>query len=178
MLTLLSLWSRQYFTTLKVLDKFKSWSGHLGRHWKNVHKNLHSVHPTTEPTKLPALSGTEPASADVKPNGPKNASSRVDKARRRESGPPAKRSKPNPDHTDYVDDSESESDEIYSPLVPTEPAANERELFLMRRYMRKWWRLAGLPGHPNLCEERRDDDSGVPWAKGIAPRVEGRIVQV
>lgn len=171
---LLSMLLRQYFMSLKVLGKFKAWSGHLGRHWGAVHENLHSIHPVQEPAKPTDASGKEPASVHSQANGGKESSSWVDKAPRRASGPPSKRFKAEPDHTVYVDDSESEDDQIYTPLVPVNPTANERELFLMRKYMRKWWRLAGLTGHPNLCEER-SDDSGVPWTKGITPRVEGRI---
>ena len=74
-----------------------------------------------------------------------------------------------------VDVSDSEEDESHIPEAPVSPNDGERELFLTRKYMRRWWQAAGLPGHPALCEEEKSEVSGVPWAKGIAPKLEGRI---
>ncbi|KAK8173111.1 5'-nucleotidase [Phyllosticta citrichinensis] len=54
----------------------------------------------------------------------------------------------------------------------------ERELSIMRRVMRKWWRLTGLPGHPALCDDLREGEFVVNWTKAIAPRLEGRIRMV
>ena len=59
-------------------------------------------------------------------------------------------------------------------VVPEQQSQRERELQIMRKVMRKWWRLAGLPGHPRMCEEK-GEEFGVLWTKGIAPRLEGRI---
>lgn len=171
---LLSMILRQYFMSLKVLGKFKLWSGHLTRHWGAVHDNLHSVHPIQEPAKHDSLEGSRKESTKSISNGHKHSLSFGDKAQRRQSGPPAKRFKPNHEHAPYVDESDSEGDEGYSSLHETDSKPDDRELFIMRKYMRRWWRTAGLPGHPNLCEEKMDSP-GVPWAKGITPRVEGRI---
>ena len=159
--------------SLKVLGKFKHWAGHLSRHWNAVHDKVHSVHPIQEPAKHDDSSAGKPISTSTTSNGHKHSLSE-DKAKRRQSGPPCKRFKPNHDHAPYIDESESEGDEGYSSLHETETKPNDRELFIMRKYMRRWWRTAGLPGHPNLCEEKAESPS-VPWAKGITPRVEGRI---
>ncbi|GAB7358910.1 hypothetical protein MBLNU230_g4131t1 [Neophaeotheca triangularis] len=77
-------------------------------------------------------------------------------------------------------------EQAQTPFAPNEPhipgsdgsgsGDGERELQLMRKVMRKWWRLAGLKGHPRMCEELAGGEFGVDWTRGIAPRVEGRIL--
>jgi 5'-nucleotidase len=47
----------------------------------------------------------------------------------------------------------------------TESARREKELVTMRRVIKKWWRLAGLKGHPQLCDEQGDGEFMVNWTK-------------
>ncbi|KAF2465527.1 5'-nucleotidase [Lindgomyces ingoldianus] len=61
---------------------------------------------------------------------------------------------------------------------PAPVSRKEKEVVIIRKVMRKWWRLAGLPGHPSLCEEMGEGEFHVPWTKAVAPRVEGRIKEV
>lgn len=55
---------------------------------------------------------------------------------------------------------------------------NEAELGVVRKAMKKWWRLAGLKGQPKCADELDTGELRVDWTKAIAPRVEGRIVEV
>ncbi|KAK3338724.1 hypothetical protein B0H65DRAFT_474530 [Neurospora tetraspora] len=52
----------------------------------------------------------------------------------------------------------------------------DRELRIMRRVARKWCRLAGVQSKACDCLDEGEFD--VPWTKAVAPRVEGRIVEV
>jgi len=182
---LLSMLLRQYFMSLKVLGRWKNWNADLGQHWGGVHEELHKVHPVREPT-VPG--GTDSRHETETTDSDKNAT--VDRGREtgadtpglvgealRNSNPRAsKHRKPDlpsssdPEHTHPgLSDSESETD---APAVPAEPSGRERELKIMRKVMRKWWRVARMKGHPAMCDEQ---DEGVHWTRGIAPRVEGRI---
>ncbi|KAF2458684.1 5'-nucleotidase [Lineolata rhizophorae] len=71
----------------------------------------------------------------------------------------------------------SDSEDERPPVEPisTDVTARENELAIMRKVMRKWWRLAGLKGHPGLCDELGEGEFVVNWTKAVAPRLEGRI---
>ena len=75
-----------------------------------------------------------------------------------------------------LSDSEDEA-EIVAPMIPREPSAQERELILARKALRKWWRLAGLDKRHAMGYER-GEELGVGWTKGICPQIEGRIKMV
>lgn len=159
---LISMILRQYFMSLKVLGRWKNWGAHMGRHWGGVHRELHDVHPVREPVKP---GEAVPNGAQSKTKDTQKVPSLVGKAQQSH------------DHADGEAASDSEDDEhprADLPAVPTDVSEHERKLVIMRRVMRKWWRLAGLKGHPNLCEEA-GEEFGAHWTKGIAPRVEGRI---
>jgi hypothetical protein len=163
---LISMLLRQYFMSLKVLGRWKKWSSEMGRVWGGIQDNLHGVHPVKEPTSpITERSHNSPARKHT-PNG---------FGKRPLSSAPSdqepKQRKHNPAETS---DSESEDDAIDIPPVPNDPSAVERELLIMRKVIRKWWRIAGLKGHPNMCAEQ-GEEFGVPWTRGIAPRLEGRI---
>ncbi|KAL2419839.1 hypothetical protein ABEF95_006303 [Exophiala dermatitidis] len=71
-----------------------------------------------------------------------------------------------------IDDSESESHRRVRDL---QRDRSERELQIIRKVIRKWWRLAGLKGQPKCCDSMTDDEFQVDWTRAIAPRIEGRI---
>lgn len=50
-----------------------------------------------------------------------------------------------------------------------------REVDLLRKSMRKWWRVAGLKGTPRCADELGEGELRIDWTKAIAPRLEGRI---
>ena len=199
---------RQYFMSLKVLGRWRRWAASMGKHWGGVHDGLHQAHPVREP-KIPGKpqehdqddsnhhvehvgGGTRYAVAN---DGLETMPSLVGKAQRDDhSNPVRKKHQTNGgDRTQEYHQSDSEDDHSDLKSVPTEVSQRERELVIMRKVMRKWWRLAGLQGHPNLCDEL-GEDFGVHWTKvrpqglesfdscaktiplqGIAPKLEGRI---
>ena len=76
------------------------------------------------------------------------------------------------------DENESGLDDAHSTSTPA-PCGNqpsERELHIMRRVFRKWWRLTGLPGHPHVGGD--EEEFTVTWTKAINPKLEGRILIV
>ena len=163
---LISMLLRQYFMSLKVLGRWKKWSSEMGRVWRGIHDSLHSVHPVKEPpSPTKERSHNSPAQKHT-PNG---------LGKRPLSFAPSDQEPKHRKH-DRMEVSESDSEEDAATVSPvaTKPAASEKELLIMRKVIRKWWRLAGLKGHPNMCAEQ-GEEFGVPWTRGIAPRLEGRI---
>lgn len=49
--------------------------------------------------------------------------------------------------------------------VSQKVSEDERRLVLMRKVMRKWWRLAGLRGSPALCDKLDEGEFQVSWTK-------------
>lgn len=154
---LLSTLLRLYFLSLKVLGKWKHWSHSLGRHYGHVQEKLHESHPCVEP-QTPSKETVDAFSKASKETAKEETTSRNGTSSG--SGVP-----------------HDESDDEHSDLkpVPTNVSKRERELVIMRKVMRKWWRLAGLSGHPNLCDELGEGEFTIHWTKAVAPRLEGRI---
>lgn len=179
---LISMILRQYFMSLKAIARWK-FGEHMGSHWQKVQNSLHGVHPVLEasPVEAPNAPNTGRAVVEIsaeeqaQTNGEQRESlvgralqQQKKKRGARESWPVQARKAQKQD--DRVGDSSSSEDEDYLPQDP----ARERELAIMRKVMRKWWRLAGLPGNARVCEQK-GEDFAVAWTRGIAPRVEGRI---
>jgi hypothetical protein len=162
---LISMILRQYFMSLKVLGRWKNWSHNMGRHWGGIHDNLHDVHPVREPVKPGEAHDENAVSRQPEAKSLHEITSLVGEAQRANG-------KKHNDHHEH--DSDSEDDHTDVPAVPTDLSKSEHDLLIMRKVMRKWWRLAGLKGHPNMCSEV-GEDFGVHWARGIAPKLEGRI---
>ena len=146
----------------------------MGRHFAGIHENLHDIHPARDPIKP---GDDHHLDTTLQSDGSTEISSMVGEAQRRESrGPVAKKQKSR--HNGSLDtahfDSDSEDEHSDLPAVLTEQTARDRELLIMRKVMKKWWRLAGLSGHPNLADEQ-GEEFGVHWTKAIAPQLEGRI---
>lgn len=73
-------------------------------------------------------------------------------------------------------DEDEEDGPMYDDSVPIR--FDERQKEVVRKVMRKWWRLAGLKHVPNACDELGTKEFQVNWTKAIAPRLEGRIREV
>jgi 5'-nucleotidase len=82
----------------------------------------------------------------------------------------------NIDSEDPDADEDEDDGPMYDDSVPIR--FNERQIEIVRKVMRKWWRLAGLKDAPNLCDELEGKEFVVNWTKAIAPRLEGRIKEV
>lgn len=144
---------RQYFLSLKVLRKWKQFGPSLGRHWAAIHEELHE-------TSCPVIEPRPPQDKVVEAF--RRAANRDAKARNAANG-----------HltdglgTGYTTPMDYESEDERSDIkaVPTEVTDRERELMIMRKVMRKWWRITGLPGHPQLCDVRGAGEFMVNWTK-------------
>lgn len=75
-----------------------------------------------------------------------------------------------------LSNSEDEN-EVVAPVLPRELSAEERELVVARKALRKWWRLARLDQKHAMGYER-GEELGVGWTRGICPQAEGRIKMV
>lgn len=173
---LISMLLRQYFMSLKVLGKWKKWGAHLGRHWGEIQEDLHGVHPVREPLQAGSASVQE----NAQPEQPgRDISSLIDETHKHRRSPHRAASEQEQIlHSDSEDDTHidlSAATDARTHSAPRDAAKlDEWELRLMRKVTRKWWRLTGLKGHPAMCDAV-DEEIGVPWTKGICPRLEGRI---
>jgi 5'-nucleotidase len=140
---------RQYFLSLKVLNKWKRWGPSLGRHWGAVHENLKQSHDIIDP-QPPSNKAVEAFRAAA--NNPAEGRKTPTGHRPEGSETPLNES-----------DSEDESSDVKA--VPTALSRKEHELVIMRKVMRKWWRLAKLPGHPALCDSLGEGEFMVNWTK-------------
>ncbi|KAK5126014.1 hypothetical protein LTR85_011369 [Meristemomyces frigidus] len=173
---LISMILRQYFMSLKILGRWKNWGAEMGRFWGGVHEGLHEVHPVRDPV-APGEGVRHSDSRAVEVEG--EVPGLVGKAERQG----AYRLKHAGEDEAHLQHSDSEDESSHRADLPAVGARQEqhtqreRELVIMRKVMRKWWRLAGIAGHPNMCDEV-GEEFGVHWTKAICPRVEGRIRMV
>lgn len=157
---ILSTMLRLYFLSMKVIGKWRHWHHSLGQHYAHVHDKLHDAHPILEP-QVPTQERIDQFRASA--SGANDDYGRLSRAD----------SFGSIDEHHELDDHFHEHSEIKP--VPTPVTERERELSIMRKVMRKWWRITGLPGHPQLCDELGDGEFQVHWTKAVAPRIEGRI---
>jgi hypothetical protein len=150
---------RQYFLSLKVLGKWKHWGPSINKKFSEVQEKLQRTHAHFDPT---------PTSELRSPTSPKH--------------PAIKKLKLSHHHSPADSETEGDSDDDdgadYDDSLPIK--FSERELEILRRVMRKWWRLAGLTektskGHASLCDTLCEDEFQVNWTRAVAPRLEGRI---
>ncbi|KAK6581240.1 hypothetical protein PZA11_005931 [Diplocarpon coronariae] len=157
---LISMMIRQYFMSLKIMGKWKMWGKGMTKHWEGIQRSMHETHPVVEPRRraggsaydvFPLRQRRGPESEEVKVA---NEAAGVE---------------------DTLDESDDEPGTGASRPAGEPGEGPERELQLVRKVIRKWWRLAGLPGAPRCCEDLDVDEFKVDWTKAIAPRLEGRI---
>ncbi|RAR05390.1 5'-nucleotidase-like protein [Stemphylium lycopersici] len=149
---------RQYFMSLKVLGKWKRWGKSMSGKFDDIQTNLkkhgHAFH---EPSPASPIAPRHPSVERVA-NETTTASSTDSESE-------------DPDADEDEDDGAA-----YDSTAPI--AFSDGQVEIIRRVMRKWWRLAGLKGHPELCDELGGGEFVVNWTKAIAPRLEGRIREV
>ncbi len=162
---LISIMLRQYFMSLKVMGKWKKWCTNLRNHWSKVQDGLNPHCTLLEPQKPPT--GAEVAfRTALKRSGSTGGSTPRDETsmKKIKSGQDVDAQKPEDDDTDEdSSDSEGELSDVRpddSPVIRT-----ERELVLVRKVMRKWWRLAGLPGQPKVCDGMAEGEFMANWTK-------------
>ncbi|KEF60577.1 uncharacterized protein A1O9_02138 [Exophiala aquamarina CBS 119918] len=134
---LISMMLRQYFMSLKILGKWKHWGKSLNRHWECVQEDLHATHPVVEP------SPTEVRSTHSLFGGGGGSA-------------------PAGGTVTPLDDSEDEGEHE---RVHIPQQWSERELQIIRKVMRKWWRLAGLKGEAKCCDSIGEGEFTVDWTR-------------
>lgn len=156
---LISMVLRQYFMSLKVLGKWARWSPSLHRHWGGVHDRLHAGGKVHEPSSLK--------------EGIKHDRTGIVRA-------DAGKAKTNIDGILVDSDTDDEKDHHYDGLASSVGSVEEkkdREMHIARVYSRRWMDLVGIERRDVGMVGEKTGEWDLPhWTKGIAPRVEGRIV--
>ncbi|KAI4141849.1 MAG: hypothetical protein L6R39_005167 [Caloplaca ligustica] len=144
---LISMILRQYFMSLKVMRRWRRWGPSLGRHWGGVHEKLHG----------------DEGSVDVAEPGSKAHKHHNDGG-----------------HGDGGDDTDDDGEgHGVSDGAVEEGEEEERRTYVARSVARRWMRAAGIDhGGVGTVENHDTSEDGLlpDWTRGIAPRVEGRIV--
>ncbi|KAH8596773.1 5'-nucleotidase [Bisporella sp. PMI_857] len=158
---LISMMLRQYFMSLKIMGQWKMWGKSIDRHWKGVQKSMQEgiVEPRSPEkapgevtsTVFPLQQRREPESREVK------EANEVTKTE------------------ELLDESDGDTSTDESEEVKISSEKREREIKLIRKVTKKWWRLAGLSGQPKCCDNQDDGEFKVDWTRAIVPRLEGRI---
>jgi len=144
----------------------------MGHHFASVHEEMNQTHPTRDPIILGEKNTQSTATTENASQG-QGVPSLVGHAIRAKKRQKQYSTNRETDNQMQLSDSEDDSTDVRP--VSTEPSDQERRLVIMRKVMRKWWRLAGMKGHPAMCDEQ-GEEFGVHWTRGICPRVEGRII--
>ncbi|KAL8645755.1 MAG: hypothetical protein Q9210_006531 [Variospora velana] len=161
---LISMMLRQYFMSLKVLRRWKGWGPSMGRHWGGVQE------------KLRADGGG--GAVDVLVVEPKQQQQAHKHTR---SGNLKTQHSGGYDGVD-TDDDDDDDDDDGEGLAASETAVAEgeqegRRMTLARSAVRHWMRVAGIKAEQVETVEEQDTGLLLPdWTRGIAPRLEGRIV--
>ena len=156
---LISMVLRQYFMSLKVFGKWARWSPSLHRHWGGVHDRLHAGGKVHEPASLK--------------DGSEHHRLRAH----------AGKAKTDVDGKLVDSDTDDERDHHYDSLASSVGSLGSveekkgREMHVARVYTRRWMDLTGIERRDVGMVGERSGEWELPhWTKGIAPRVEGRII--
>lgn len=148
---LISMILRQYFMSLSVLRRWRRWGPSMGRHWGDVHEKLHAGEGATQVLEPEGGGHKHSSSGDVKHHD----------AGEGEEG------------EETEDDGEGHDEKV------EEGEEEGRRTYLARSVVRRWMRAAGIKhGDVGTVEDYDMGESGLlpGWTRGIAPRLEGRIV--
>jgi 5'-nucleotidase len=154
---------RQYFMSLKVMGKWKRWGKSMNTRFSEIQTNLqknhgHGFHDPS-PTS-PTTSKQDEGTTNQRDNNVSKTNSTAEKD----------------DDEDPDIDEDEDDGPMYDSRVPIQFSDKQTEM--IRRVMKKWWRVAGLKGNPKACDELGNTEFTVNWTKAIAPRLEGRIREV
>lgn len=172
---LISMVLRQYFMSLKVLGKWARWSSSLHRHWGGVHDRLHAgggkVHEPSPLTTKQNNNGTNGSSTTTTNNNDD------DGARTH-----AQKAKTDVDGKLVDSDTDDEKDHHHHDEASSSSSVGNRKgraMHLARVYTRRWMDLAGIERRDVGMVGEKSSEWELPhWTRGIAPRVEGRIIIV
>ncbi|CAL8584232.1 hypothetical protein XPA_009836 [Xanthoria parietina] len=153
---LISMILRQYFMSLKVLGRWRRWGPSMGRHWGGVQEKLHRQDgmDVIEP-KTKATAHKHTLSGNVKGQHEHRCGE---------------------DDSDDDDAADVENG-VSDPTTIDAAAKEERQTYLARSVVRHWMRAAKIHS-AGLVDEGATDGEMPDWTKGIAPKLEGRIIIV
>lgn len=132
---LISMMLRQYFMSLKIIGQWKMWGKSMDRHWKGVQKSMSATQSALE--LQPKANNLEEAAGSI-----------LASQRKKEI-----RATAITESYDPLDESDDDMSADEAEDVKVSNAKQERDMKLARKVMKKWWRLAGLPGQPKCCDE-------------------------
>ncbi|KAI4228744.1 MAG: hypothetical protein L6R36_001436 [Xanthoria steineri] len=151
---LISMILRQYFMSLKVLGRWRRWGPSMGRHWGGVQQKLH---------KQDGMDVIEPK---TKATAHKHTlSGNVKRQHEHRCGE---------DDSDDDDAADVENG-VSDPTTINAAAKEERQTYLARSVVRHWMRAAKIHS-AGLVDEGATNGEMPDWTKGIAPKLEGRII--
>jgi 5'-nucleotidase len=162
---LISTLLRQYFLSMKVMGKWRHWGPSMGRVFSTVQQNLSDKHNFFEPgskgAKDNAVEALRKSSAHTDGTRTPPSAARAHRERQYAEGDV---------DLDSSDDSDDESDrpvDASRQKGPVSQALSEREkeLSIMRKVMRKWRRIAGLPENAALADQLGEGEFSVNWTK-------------
>ena len=171
---------RQYFMSLKVMNRWKGWGASMVRVWGGVQEGMrcsiiasHNA-PKFTVTGSESMKAASAAAALADKEGEEDVDSSDD-----EGADPAKgaaaRSKANAQEDNL---SRMRRCSVMPFILDVEQGGDERRHSLARRVLKKWRRLAGLKGDFEAVDSQGEDEFSLQWTKAIAPKVEGRITMV
>ena len=158
---------RQYFMSLKVLGRWKSWSNSMHRHFDKVQKEVHARHPVIDG----ASRGTSPIASNGSLIPPRPPNGRRISIIATPSKYPHRKDAQDtpfdPEEDEHVDDVEVQPLGSYD--------EDERQLEIMRKVMRKWKRLAGIKNDTAVCDGMDESEFMVNWTK-VSRSMNARIL--
>ncbi|KAI4214433.1 MAG: hypothetical protein LQ349_009218 [Xanthoria aureola] len=151
---LISMILRQYFMSLKVLGRWRRWGPSMGRHWGGVQEKLHRQDgmDVIEP-KTKAAAHKHTLSGNLKGQHEHRCGE---------------------DDSDDDDAADVENG-VSEPTTIETAAKEERQTYLARSVVRHWMRAAKIHS-AGLVDEGATNGEMPDWTKGIAPKLEGRII--
>jgi hypothetical protein len=173
---------RQYFMSLKVLGRWNMWGPSLSRQWGDVQQGLQKCHPILEP--LPPGSRVVEAfknrakSATSGRTTPSGHRAEGAETPLNESDSEFEKDDDDAENTAHSEDPPTTTNTSMQNALTTPVSKRQREKMLARKVMRKWWRLAKIPGSPNVADELGEGEFTINWTRAVAPRLEGRIKEV
>lgn len=178
---------RQYFLSLKILGKWNRWSGSLNRHWGIVHNRMHHEGWLRNPSSAASSpTASSKLCKDDRRRRRYHYGQRQYVDRKAVSHLPETHDPENDDYETMDSDSDSDPELLTSPhpataknyvtLPAATPAEEERRLRIARGVVHKWMRLAGLQRKTADTVDEWGEEFTPAWTRGIAPRIEGRIV--
>ena len=166
---LISMILRQYFMSLKILGKWARWSPSLHRHWGIVHDRLHKGGRVHEPNQVKRGIKHKRTGAELMPA----ASGKTDVDGKLVDS----------DTDDEIMDHEIDTQAMDGPGLGASMASlrsvddqKSRERHIAKVYIRKWTDIVGIE-RADVGMVNEHAEWNLPhWTRGIAPRVEGRII--